>query len=230
MFCCYIFFLLNCGQVIGPQNKKSISGKVINQDGDPVNGALINLTYYFRMAQNQAQAKGNENEVAAIIIIFEVPERQKIKIWITRHHETDTTRLLVDDIVDPGQHQVVWDGRNSANQLEISDIYNVHIAYPGEIITKIVILNNDYAVYTVMDNLACYSKTGQDGRFTIPRSKLMQQKVDFELIWTDEYGNPVNIELLPYLKIWSLHHLYGNTFADSVFVTPIKNTEVLLQY
>jgi hypothetical protein len=91
-------------------------------------------------------------------------------------------------------------------------------------------LNHDYAVYSVADNLEYYCKTNQNGRFSITQLDLLHHKVDFELLWTDQQGNPVKLELLPYLKIWALHQNYGNTFRDSVYVIPARGTEVMLQF
>ena len=226
----FIVFFMSCGQVIGPGNEDAIRGMVINREGDPVSNVLINLTYYFKPLINEIQTTQNDYTPAITIIRYTVPEQQRVIIWITRYQESDTTVHLVDRIHQAGFHEVIWDGRNSKNQLEKSDLYNVHIAYPNRLVTNLLVLNNDYASYSVMDNLAYYSKTTQDGQFSILKSDLMHQKVDFELIWTDEQGNPVKVELLPYVKIWGLHQNYGNTFKDFVYVSPERGAEVLLQF
>ena len=103
-----------------------------------------------------------------MIIEYAVPEKQRVKIWITRYPETDVIIILLNRVHDAGYYQVVWDGRNYKSELERSDIYTVHIAYPNSIITYLLILNRDYAAHSVMDNLAYYRKTNHDGQFLIP--------------------------------------------------------------
>ena len=91
----FYFFWISCGQVIGPQYERSIIGKVINQDGEPVTGALINLTYYFSYRYSLEFSVGSvglaveSTPTGGTPFDFGEVNQMPIQLTIRRHFRTD---------------------------------------------------------------------------------------------------------------------------------------------
>jgi len=160
------------------------------------------------------------------IIRLTVPQRDHITVWLTRYGAADTMKELLDAELQAGVHMLVWDGTNSVGKKVISGFYEYHIKMSTGVISKHMLLFNDYSYFTSTNELEFVAKTDNDGNYVLDQA-VFDFNLDVSFDWTDEQGVQLGtFRLNRYVDVWALHDDYEVSKVDSVFIHPEKGAEV----
>ena len=96
---------------------EDIFGLAPSGGGTAGNRSRPDQVYGWRLGQNSPNPC-----IATTHIRFELPRRSKVKISIYDALGR-SVRVLVDEIMEPGEHTVQWDGRNTSGQRLSSGVY-----------------------------------------------------------------------------------------------------------
>jgi hypothetical protein len=216
----------SCSSSTGPDEKKSsIRGKVLTPEGNPVEDAIIDLSYNTHQVSTMAN---DFSQMATIIIRYAVPTEGKVKLWITRKNSADTVITLVDEFKAAGSYQVIWNGRNEDDKYVISAVYNYHLEYGTIKQEKDVLYLRDYSNNDSIPSLEYFARTTNNGNFEITQDEL---PFGYQFLMTDAAGNVIETYgVTRQVTIWALHRDYSLVSVNNVSVDPEEGVEVTLQF
>lgn len=224
IFCLQLY----CSSGTDPQGEPVLNGTVIDQQGNPVSGALIELEYHPALGKVHV-AHAQQHQVNAVIR-FNIPEAGAVRVWITRYGGSDTVRVLMDEFAMAGNYMLIWDGKNETGQRVINHIYQNHVLYKGMDTTGNILVTYDYYNEVNPDNLEYITLSDASGNFTIPAEELACM-LDVEVDITDELGNKLGTASLSrQIKVWALHHAHGATASEILTFRTGGPTSVRLHY
>ncbi len=197
----------------------NIQGRVIDSNGDPIENAIIEISYYYDIQGINKEAllskTGKSNFI--ISIMYSNYQLGHVKLWITRFKSPDTVVVLVDTIKAAGNHTISFPGRNSMGQIMKSDVYEYHIqtsTYNKSI--AIIVFIDDYSQFENIKELECYAKTNADGKFEINKD-VLASNIDTLFSYTNETGEKIGkLKISKYIKLWALHEQYNASYKDSI--------------
>jgi hypothetical protein len=231
--CLYIIlFLIGCKGIVEPVINNEIRGKVVDPIGNPVEDAIIELSFHTNPPYRQlAQYINTTNflKIATVTIRFSVPTQTHIKLWITRKNSTENIRTLIDRQIEAGYYSWIWDLKNNDGKSVISSIYTYHIDYGyGYYLEKDLFLDRQYSNNDSIPGLEYCAITNSGGVFSIPQDIL---PFDEQFNITDAEGNLIGIgKVINQVKVWALYKDYSVTFQDNVFVDPELGARITLQF
>lgn len=148
-------------------NNAVIRGTVTDPAGQPLVGVKFFIEYYTQ--SNPAKP--------ATSISFNLPETTSLKAWVTPFFSSDTVIVLIDDILERGDHTVVWNAKNSSGLFVPGNFYYAHIKTPDSYSKKQLFFNyfnnNMYSVYqelAVTDSFGKYSININELAFSNPNN------------------------------------------------------------
>ncbi len=199
--------LFSCNSTSEPDLLPVLQGQVLDQQGEPVSGAMIEVEYFLD-TDTGYMPKRQRSEIN-LLIRFSVAQAGPVRVWITGLESEDTLRVLMEDFVNAGNYTVIWDGTDQDGYGVINQFYRSHVATDGIVGTDTVFINRDYYDYVGSDLLTFYTLSDADGEFTISQEKLAVMK-DIGIQLVDELGNSLDtVKLSREVRIWALHHAHG---------------------
>ncbi len=219
-----VFILSSCNSdSTKPEGPALISGIAKNANNEIVEGAKIVFGYSLEEVTRPMTT-----------LRLDLPEASNVKIWITRYAQTDTIRVLLDEIMDQGSHSVVWDGKNDMGLHVYSYSYNFHLKTDAEERVIKFVYFADYSNVTGsnVQNFEACTTTNSAGEYSFPLENLLMFKDSAPMDYTDENGNVTEdgLQFSQYLKVWALHPDHEATFVDSIFVREDKSLKVNLDF
>lgn len=207
-----------------PDDTGLITGIVTDENNEPVEGAKILLGYHFE-----------EIERSETYISFNLEEASFVKAWLTRATETDTVKVLINENLSSGSHNVVWNGKNQDGMKVCNDAYEYHLLVDNteETFTTFYLLAEYDGV--TGENVASYEAmavTDSKGKYSLSAENLLMFR-DLEAIHHGLPSGGVTDELYQishYAKVWALHADHEAVCVDSVFVKHNKKVKVNLKF
>lgn len=227
-----ILCITSCSDSTGPADHSTINGSVVDQDGFPVENALIEISYYTEFLPDEGLAvlKKVNHSMSETLIQFSLAKKGHVKLWITRFRSADTISVLIDTVLSAGIHQVRFSGKDSEGLLLISDVYEFHLQTTGFYSSKLMVFSiSDYSVFDDLNILDFYAKTDKKGHFEIDQS-LLACNYDTVFTATDASGNKIgDFQISRYIKLWVLHDQYQASYMDSVYIDPTNGADVKIE-
>ncbi len=226
--CLLICLQFYCSSGTEPQEQPVLKGIISDQQGDPVSGAMIEVEFY--LADGGVYVPKAQQPLINSMIRFSIPEPGPVRVWITRYGETETVRVLMNEVAMAGNYMLIWDGKNEAGQRVINHIYQSHVLYNGEDTTNNIFVTHDYYGEVDPDSLEYYTLSDAAGNFTITAEKLAcTQGVEIEV--TDELGNKLGtVKLSREVRVWALHHAHGKIVSEKLIFKTDGPTNTQLHY
>ncbi len=220
-----ITLLVGCAKSTSSDNNNFpvIYGQITNQNQQPVDDAKIILTY-----------KVEELLRPTTTIFFDIKNPSNVKVWITRHNETDTLKVLANSFYEPGIITILWDGKDKNDIRVVSGYYDYYSCIDeGETtMNKMVVFYEPNNV--TGDEVAFYEAhtiTGNGGDFLLSTEKLPFSFDDNEFEILDESGNlQGEYYISRYVKIYAIHKDYLPIFVDSVYIDSLNSTRIDFQF
>lgn len=105
----------NDNPVSGEQPSQFLNGRVVDSQGNPLEGCGIH--YIYTLTTSPLAKTGTA--AASGDIQFTLPTRSKVTIKILRWFTRDTIVTLIDDSLDAGYHDITFDGTKLTNGIYI---------------------------------------------------------------------------------------------------------------
>lgn len=165
-------------------------------------------------------------------IVFGIPKRVHVLLWIENIMLKDTLSVLVDGIKSAGYYTIKCDFSKEPNGL-----YNAifiaktssedsSLLYTTYIDTTTIIVSHDFESFG-FDNIIPNAISDENGEYNIPINNL---PFGCEIIKLGNRANYLGSSYLSYyIKIWVTHENYETTFIDSVFIENEKGKEVNIE-
>ena len=216
-----LFTALLVGCKSDPPNKPvsdpAITGIVKDVSGNPVAGAYLNFKFQFQSLSHLVERPGVP---PTTVIQYQVPGRRFVRVTIEDYAHV-FVRKLVEDTLNGGVYNSVWDGRNSEGKAIYSDCFYVRLLIGDSLKVMRIFLVVDQHLES---NPAPYAQTDQTGRFSIPLTRLPLTEV---IRTTNASG-----QIIDSMKIANRQPLFAFTATqygvDTVLTTDLKEHTIVL--
>jgi hypothetical protein len=192
----------------GPSGESVIFGVIRDSLGSPVSSAYLNFVFRFRsIITNQVYADTPTGAGVTAVIRFEIPSRAFINFSI-ENYIGNPIRTLVSDTLQPGTYVIQWDGKDEQQRDAYTDCYYLKRtvnSYPLEK-SKMVLVTAQH----LSSNPAPYVQTDNNGRFTIPLSRLPVNEIFIRTI-----NDPTPVDSVKLDDIQTLFAFKGNSYGSS---------------
>lgn len=199
-----------CSDASGPAvDESAIRGRVVDAHGGAVAGAAIALEYEWDYT---APGAGK----AQLFVQFAVPQAGPVRVWLGSYCDEDTVRVLVDEELSAGIHDVPWDGLDGQGRLAPDDVYRLHVRAPGgDLDGRLPILNRGYVGLAFGGGVAAPAHSGRQGHFALGQGCLPFGET---FLFRDEDGTVVGEYVVSRrVRVWAFGA--GGTPAASEWVT-----------
>ena len=221
----------------------SLRGKVIDNNGSPVENAAITLGYYFETVDSLIEDSSPKVRVIPETftlhqnypnpfnpitnISYGLPQESHVTLWIERECDNELIITLIDTILQAGYHTATWDAKNSSGKYVTSGVYLYHIIAGEYSMTKNMLLLYDYSGYS-FDSIEHNSITNNSGNFSLSQDCMPFGSTGLR---TDEAANFLGYwHVTKYVKIWAIHDSYTTVFIDSVYIDSDSGADVTIQF
>ncbi len=205
-----------------PDPDGTISGLVVDDQGRPVVGAAILISY-------DTSEKATAGDKAAFVFKFSLRTAAQVRIWISEGCHHQMIRTLADGIMSAGLHELVWDGDDAEGIRQVSGVYVVNLEVSGATETSEVLVNRKtYAQYLTAEGLDRFAETGEDGRFRIDQECLALGR---EVHAIAEDGSVELITVSRRATVWAIHEDFGAaSHGGPVVVDPSNGAFVAISF
>lgn len=219
-----MFILSSCeSDSTKPNDGGKLSGIVTNADNEAIEGAKILLSYHYE-----------DVERSETMFNFTLDEPTYIKAWITRLAQVDTIKTLINETIDAGCHQLVWNGNNEEGMHVYNDSYDFHLIINSEerITNFILLANFNNVTGDFVEKYESHAVTDSNGKYSLSTENLLMYKGLEPIHYTTPDGTQSDglIQISKYAKVWALHADYEPAFIDSVYIKQDKNVKVNLKF
>lgn len=124
------------------------------------------------------------------IIAFQLPQESLTQISVLKWHDHDTVRTLIDNHVNAGFHQLIWDGKNNNGEYVTNNLYICRMeADSFEEQKTMCLLMLDAQHIRSLDAIPL-ANTNNEGKFVLNYSSIPFGE---NTVHTDELGNEIGI-------------------------------------
>ena len=204
-----------------------LRGKVIDNNGSPVDSVAILLSYYYEIVDSPVEDSSSNPINPVISFSYELPNQTHVTLWIERECDNELIITLVDEVHNAGIFSVQWDKKNNNEKFVTSGVYLLYLNAGDYSNTKNMLVLYDYSGYS-FDSIEHNSITNNSGNFS-----LSQDCMPFgsEGVRTNEVGEFLGYwHVTKYVKIWAIHDSYATVFIDSVYIDSDSGAEVTIQF
>ena len=204
-----------------------LRGKVIDNNGSPVDSVAILLSYYYETIDSPVEDSTLNPINPVTSISYEIPAYTHVTLWIERECDNELIITLVDETQQAGYYSVQWDKKKNNEKFVTSGVYLLYLNAGDYSNTKNMLVLYDYSGYS-FDSIEHSSITNNSGNFS-----LSQDCMPFgsEGVRTNEVGEFLGYwHVTKYVKIWAIHDSYTTVFIDSVYIDSDSGAEVTIQF
>lgn len=218
-----IFLGLSCrSNPTGPAEEPAVFGVVRDTSGNPVPGANLNFVFRFRsIITNQVYADTPTGAGVSTLIRFSTPSRAFINFSIDNYVGNPIT-TLVSDTLNPGNYEIQWNGKDDQQRDVYSDCYFLKLSANNSPPQK-----NKMVFVTAQHlsmNPAPYVQTDNNGRFTIPLSRLPVNEIFIRTI-----NEPTPVDSIKLDDVQTLYAFKGNTYGHAtISLSDRRETNIAL--
>ena len=207
-----VLFIVSCSDSTSPDKEGKIEGRVVDANGNPIAEASIMFTYNFQPTE----------ERPLITINYFILEQSDVKLWISHHNQSDTLKVLRDEVLTAGQYHSSWNCKDSNDLTLLSNYYDYHIMINDEHRVKTLFLHMYYEGVTgsSVQNFQALALTSSTGKFSLDLAGLPFSYSDNAMELTDENGETLGFySVSRTVKVWALHPEFDPVFLDSVYIS-----------
>ena len=204
-----------------------LRGKVIDNNGSPVDSVAILLSYYYETIDSPVEDSTLNPINPVTSISYEIPAYTHVTLSIERECDNELIITLVDETQQAGYYSVQWDKKKNNEKFVTSGVYLLYLNAGDYSNTKNMLVLYDYSGYS-FDSIEHSSITNNSGNFS-----LSQDCMPFgsEGVRTNEVGEFLGYwHVTKYVKIWAIHDSYTTVFIDSVYIDSDSGAEVTIQF
>lgn len=185
-----------CGDSAGPGRDADIRGRVIDAAGEPVPDAMVVLQLATDPPPDAAAQKPGTP------IQFSLPGATEVTAWIASFCDDDTLRLLARGVLPPGQHVLVWDGRDGVGRVLPDGVYRAHVVTEAAHVKQTLpVFHLGYAAFAPDAAPAPQAVTDLRGRFRLGQACL---PFGFAFEARDEFGQVVGTRVVTReVRVWA---------------------------
>lgn len=224
--CCLLLFVIgvafSCRSTTGPGEEPAIFGVVRDTSGNPVPHANLNFVFRFRsIITNQIYADTPTGAGATTLIQFENPSTSFINFSID-NYIGNPIRTLVSDTLNPGTYVIQWNGKDEQQRDVYSDCYFLKLSannFPPQTSRMIFV-----TVQHLSSNPAPYAQTDNNGRFTIPLSRLPINEIFTRALTDTTVADSIKLD-----DVQTLYAFKNNTYGHAtVSLSDRRETNIVL--
>lgn len=190
-------WLSGCSDSSKPEATNSdLRGQIVDAFGLPVAGAGVVLEYASDPPAGSAYDKPQTG------IEFTLPETGSVSLWISSFCDGDTVRLLAGGELPPGQHTIIWDGKDGEGRILPDGVYRYHlVTVDGEKQVLFPLFHLGYRSLPADAVVAPLVVTDAHGRFALGQGCL---PLDFTFGSTNELGEPIGTRTITRaVRVWA---------------------------
>ena len=204
-----------------------LRGKVIDNNGNPVDSVAILLSYYYEIVDSPVEDSSSNPINPVTSFTFELPNQTHVTLWIERECDNELIITIADEVHSPGFYGVQWDKKNNNGKFVTNGVYLYHIIAGEYSMTKNMLLLYDYSGYS-FDSIEHNSITNNSGNFSLSQDCMPFGSTGLR---TDEAANFLGYwHVTKYVKIWAIHDSYATVFIDSVYIDSDSGADVTIQF
>ena len=206
-----LLLIVGCEETTAPVNNNAITGKVINQDGEPIQDASIVIDYNY-IPENTETSCNPSNAVT-----LGMPQSGYLNLWIENYCSLDTIKICLDGYADAGAYSCNIDTLNNGKQLyegiyrarAITEYYNNAV--------ELALLRLDHSCHT-KESIAPLVSTNEIGEFIINQDCLPFDYQD-EIISEDGNNTGEIFTIIRNIRLCAYSD-YGYNCSDTLTVSP----------
>ena len=155
-----LLLIVGCGIFEEDENSNAITGKVINQDGEPIQDASIVIDYNYIPENTETSCN------PSIAVQLGMPQDGYLNLWIEDYCSLDTIKICSDGYASAGYHSCSIDTLKNGKQL-YEGIYRARTITGGyNNAVELALLRLDHSCHT-KESIAPLVSTNEIGEFII---------------------------------------------------------------
>ena len=205
-----------CSCFLEQSDSKYISGHITDANGQPVANAYVGVDYIYETNYDIERPTTN--------IHYSLHSAGQTLIWISKENISDTVKVLLNENLDAGYHQVTWDATDNDEFYVKTGFYKFNLRSEETNDTLVIAVP---AIYCNVNSgnytqFTYYDKTNENGKFWLSESSIalnnpMRDEMEYE-------------GLTGKLNIYVFSELHGQIVSEEVDYTTPGSMTVDIQY